>query len=186
VARSGEIGEVGFVLYTASASGPALRTTLMGEGAVELDASTFDLLRIEAGRPVFPADLDSETIPLETGLEDRAISMTKGCYVGQEVIVRILHRGKGRVARRLVGLRFEPDAEPPVPGAALRIVADESNVGVVTSAVRSPALGRSIALGYVKRELADVDTRLVVQDGEGWNSATVTARPFFSMEGAGR
>ncbi|MEO2195668.1 MAG: glycine cleavage T C-terminal barrel domain-containing protein, partial [bacterium] len=186
VARSSEIGEVGFVLYTASANGPALRATLMGEGAVELDASTFDLLRIEAGRPVFPADLDSETIPLEAGLEDRAISMTKGCYVGQEVIVRILHRGKGRVARRLVGLGFEPDAVPPLPGATLSVGADESSVGVVTSAARSPALGRSIALGYVKRELADVDTRLVVQDGEGWNSATVTARPFLPLDGAGR
>ena len=100
--------------------------------------------------------------------------------------MRILHRGKGRVARRLVGLRFEPDANPPVPGAALSIVADESGVGVVTSAARSPALGRSIALGYVKRELADLDTTLVVQDGAGWNSATVTARPFLPLEGAGR
>ncbi len=184
VARSGEIGEVGFVLYVESTRGPALRDALIEGGAAELDASTFDLLRIESGRPVFPADLDSETIPLEAGVEDRAISLTKGCYVGQEVIVRILHRGKGRVARRLVGLRFEPDTQPPVSGAALTSGVDAPSVGAVTSAAWSPALGRPIALGYVKRELAELGTTLMVQDGERWKSATVTARPFLPLPGA--
>ena len=53
--------------------------------------------------PAFGADMDAETIPLEAGIEDRAISFTKGCYPGQEVIIRVLHRGQGRVARRIVG-----------------------------------------------------------------------------------
>ena len=65
-------------------------------------------MRIEGGRPRFGIDMDEDTIPLEAGIEDRAISLTKGCYVGQEIIIRVLHRGHGRVARRLVGLTFDP------------------------------------------------------------------------------
>ena len=57
--------------------------------------------------PLFHRDMDEETIPLEAGIESRAISFSKGCYVGQEVIIRVLHRGHGRVARKLVGLRLE-------------------------------------------------------------------------------
>ena len=57
---------------------------------------------MDAGRPLFGVDMDTETIPLEAGLLDRAISTTKGCYVGQEMIIRVLHRGGGRVAQRLV------------------------------------------------------------------------------------
>ena len=60
-----------------------------------------------SGPPAFGVDMDEDTIPLEAGIEDRAISLTKGCYVGQEVIIRVLHRGHGRVARRLVGLTFD-------------------------------------------------------------------------------
>ena len=63
-----------------------------------------EALRIEAGRPRFGVDMTTDTIPLEAGIEDRAISFTKGCYVGQEVIVRVMHRGHGRVARRLVSI----------------------------------------------------------------------------------
>lgn len=178
VARCSEIGEVGFVLYVESAAAPALRDALAAEGAVELDISTYDLLRIEAGRPAFPADLDSETIPLEAGVEDRAISMTKGCYVGQEVIVRILHRGKGRVARRLVGLCFEPASACPPPGTVLGAGEDGEPVGTVTSAAWSPALRRPIGLGYVKREFADAGTALVVRESEIGGSVAVTETPF--------
>ena len=71
----------------------------------KLDAATAEAIRIEAGVPLFHRDMDEETIPLEAGIESRAISFSKGCYVGQEVIIRVLHRGHGRVARKLVGLR---------------------------------------------------------------------------------
>ena len=63
--------------------------------------------------------MDEDTIPLEAGIEDRAISLTKGCYVGQEIIIRVLHRGHGRVARRLVGLTLEP-GDVPARGDAIR------------------------------------------------------------------
>ena len=175
--RSDELGERGFVLYLTSGDGAALRQALAAAGAAELDPATFDLLRVESGRPAFPGDLDGETIPLEAGIEDRAISMTKGCYIGQEVIVRILHRGKGRVGRRLVGLCFEPETAPPAVGAVL-LASDGRTSGAVTSAAWSPALGRSIALGYVKRELAERETRVFAVDGERRLPAVVTERPF--------
>ena len=182
VVRSDEIGEVGFVLYADAAAARPLARALAGAGAAELDAETFALLRLEAGRPAFPADMDESTIPLEAGIESRAISETKGCYVGQEVIVRILHRGQGRVARRLVGLALGDDA-PPAAGTTLSAGdgPDAEPVGRVTTARRSPALGRTIALGYVKRELAAAGTKLVATDGDRRLPAAVTERPFLPL-----
>ena len=187
VVRSDEIGEAGFVLY-ADAAGRPLADALAGAGAAALDAETFTLLRLEAGRPAFPGDMDENTIPLEAGIESRALSLTKGCYVGQEVIVRILHRGQGRVARRLAGLRLGDGAPPPAAGAAL-FAADRPDgeaVGAVTTARRSPALGRAIALGYVKRELAAPGTELVAAHGDRRISAVVAARPFLPLPAADR
>ena len=186
VVRSDEIGEVGFVLYADAEVARPLAGALAGAGAAELDAETFALLRLEAGRPAFPADMDESTIPLEAGIESRAISETKGCYVGQEVIVRILHRGQGRVARRLVGLKLDGDDSPPAAGAALRTPEkpEAEPVGTVTTARRSPALGGTIALGYVKRELAAPGTALVAADGDRRLPAVVTERPFLPLPAA--
>ena len=191
-ARSDEIGEVGFILYADAGVRAALGGALAKAGAMELDGATFDLLRVEAGRPAFPADMNQETIPLEAGIEDRAISMTKGCYVGQEVIIRILHRGHGRVARRLVGLSFRAAAEPPAVGATLttgqragggRSPVDVAGpqVGRITSSVWSPALDRPIALGYVERELAVSGTELVARDVERQLSGVVVSLPFLPL-----
>ena len=191
-ARSDETGEVGFILYADAGVGGALEDALANAGATRLDVATFDLLRIEAGRPAFPTDMNQETIPLEAGIEDRAISMSKGCYVGQEVIIRILHRGQGRVGRRLVGISFAPDGELPAAGATLTTPrraggarsstnVDGKPIGIITSSVRSPALDRPIALGYVKRDLAKPDTELVATDSERQLSCVVTRRPFLPL-----
>jgi folate-binding protein YgfZ len=104
VARVTDTGEPGFDLFVEQAHGQELMRALVQGGAVALDAGVADALRIEAGVPVFHRDMDEETIPLEAGIESEAISFSKGCYVGQEVIIRVLHRGHGRVARKLVGL----------------------------------------------------------------------------------
>jgi folate-binding protein YgfZ len=120
-----------------------------------LRSQLFDALRIEAGRPVFGVDMDTDTIPLEAGLLDRAISQTKGCYVGQEVIVRVLHRGGGRVARRLMKVAFDP-AVVEAPATPVALVRDGKTVGTLTSAARSVASGRVIGLGYVTRDLAEI------------------------------
>jgi len=151
----------------------ALEGELRDAGAVSLDATTLEALRIEAGTPRFGVDMADDTIPLEAGIEGRAISMTKGCYVGQEVIVRILHRGQGRVARRLVGLRMDDRA---VPVAGTLLSAGDREIGAVTSAAVSPRLDRAIALGYVHRDFAEEGTRLTVRPAG--TQATVTRLPF--------
>ena len=106
-------------LFVPSGSLPAIVATLTAAGVSSVDDDLGDVLRIEAGTPAFGVDMTHETIPLEAGIEDRAISLTKGCYVGQEVIIRVLHRGQGRVARRLVGLTFPADGQPPPRGERL-------------------------------------------------------------------
>src|SRR5262245_54347611 len=157
VTRSVDLGEPGFEIYGERARIAALVDALRTLGVAELDEATAEALRIEAGTPRFRRDMDETTIPLEAGIESRAISFTKGCYVGQEVIIRVLHRGHGRVARRLVGLRVEGDL--PARGAAVR--AGDQDVGKVTSAARSPRLG-TLALAYVRREHVESGTTLVV------------------------
>lgn len=132
----------------------------------EISFETFEVVRIERGIPRFLVDMDTETIPLEAGLEDRAISFTKGCYVGQEVIVRVTHRGGGRVAKKLV--RWKADASAaivPLPGA--RIFADERDIGRVTSAAFSPGREAVIGLGYVHRDFVEPGTEVTVV----WNDA---------------
>src|SRR5262245_3625185 len=137
-----------------------------------LDEVTAEAIRIEAGVPVFHRDMDEETIPLEAGIESQAISMTKGCYVGQEVIIRVLHRGHGRVVRKLVGVTFEAGASVPARGAIVR--GGGRDVGQITSACTSPALQRPIALAYVHRDFVEPGTSVSVAD----RPAEVTKLPF--------
>ncbi len=141
----------------------ALARAVTDAGAILVDADVAETCRIENGRPAFGKDMTEDTIPLEAGIEDRAISLTKGCYVGQEIIIRVLHRGQGRVARRLVGLTFDPTAAAPARGSAIR--GGDREIGAVTSAVWSPALGRPIAMGYVHRDFVEPGTAVVVVTG---------------------
>ncbi len=131
---------------------------------VEFD--TFEVIRIERGVPRFLADMDEDTIPLEAGLEDRAISFTKGCYVGQEVIVRVTTRGGGRVAKKLVGWIADASAEI-VPLRDARIVSFDKDIGRVTSAAFSPTINRVVGLGYVHRDFIAAGTEVTVV----WNAA---------------
>ena len=172
VLRSDDAGVMGFDVVVTSDRRKDLEGLLTSEGAVAVEAEAALACRVEAGRPLFRVDMTEETIPLEAGIEDRAISLTKGCYVGQEIIIRVLHRGQGRVARRLVGLALDPSAAVPVRGEPIR--AGDREVGSITSAVQSPALGRPIALGYVHRDFVAPGTSLIVAGGP----ATVSAVPF--------
>jgi folate-binding protein YgfZ len=164
-------GEPGFDLFVERAQDDAVFARLRAAGAVVLDAATADAIRIEAGIPAFHRDMDEETIPLEAGIEGRAISLTKGCYVGQEVIIRVLHRGHGRVARKLVGLQFGGEV---VPAAGAVVRSGDREIGRVTSATISPALGRPIALGYVQRDFVEPGTAVTVDTVP----AVVSALPF--------
>ena len=176
LAATSDAGVAGFDLYTERTDAEIVRRAVTEAGATLLSDETAEVLRVEAGIPAFPLDMDTETIPLEAGIEGRAISFTKGCYPGQEVIIRILHRGHGRVARRLVGLSIGGKNEVPARGDTLR--AGEKEVGRVTSAVLSPALGRPIALGYVHHDFAEPGTSVVIVHGGTHLEATVTRLPF--------
>jgi folate-binding protein YgfZ len=137
----------------------------------EIDLDTFDVIRIERGVPRFLVDMNEDTIPLEAGIEDSAISFTKGCYVGQEIIVRVTHRGGGRVAKKLVRWIAADDAEI-VPMPESRILSLEGkDIGRVTSAAFSPRLNRVVGLGYVHRDFADDGTDVSIM----WNDARVKA-----------
>jgi len=133
--------------------------------------AALNILRTEAGIPWYDADIDERTLPPEAGLEHRAISYTKGCYLGQEVVERI--RSRGHVNRKLTGLRL---SGPELPAAGAKLTAGGKEVGWITTAVHSPTLGAAIALGYVRREQLEPGTRL---DVEGGGTAEVTALPFY-------
>ncbi|HEY3382819.1 MAG TPA: glycine cleavage T C-terminal barrel domain-containing protein [Vicinamibacterales bacterium] len=179
VAASTEVGSPGFDLYIERPHVEALHRALIAAGATPGDAAVAETLRIEAGRPAFGIDLDAETIPLEAGIEGRAISFTKGCYPGQEVVIRVLHRGHGRVARRLVGLLVD-GADLPARGDALR--AGDRDAGRVTSACVSPLVGQPIALAYVHRDFIEPGTSVVIARGDQRLTARVATLPFVRQE----
>ena len=127
----------------------------------EANLDTLEVFRIEQGVPKFLVDMNEDTIPLEAGIEDRAISFTKGCYVGQEIIVRVTHRGGGRVAKRLVRLRWS--SWNYVEGATQfrgQLFDGDREVGRVTSAAFSPGEDSVLGLGYVHRDYAEPGTEL--------------------------
>lgn len=138
----------------------------------EINLDTFEVVRIERGTPRFLADMDTETIPLEAGIEDRAISFTKGCYVGQEVIVRVTHRGGGRVAKKLVRWKADPSAAV-VPLAGARIFSEARDIGRVTSAAFSPGREAVVGLGYVHRDFVDPGTEVTVVWNDSRSKVTI-------------
>lgn len=133
--------------------------------------AALNVLRTEAGIPWYGVDMDERTLPPEAGLEARAISYTKGCYVGQEIIERI--RSRGHVNRRLAG--FELGGEP-LSASGTTLLSDGKEVGSITTAVFSPTLGRAIALGYVRREHLEPGTRLSLSSGQ---TAVIAELPFY-------
>jgi folate-binding protein YgfZ len=167
----GVSGEDALQLFAPAGAGDALADALRRAGAafslLEADAETLELLRIEAGTPRFGFELGESVLPAEAGLE-RAISTTKGCYTGQEIVARMATRGEASHA--LVGLALAGDALP-APGAP--IAAAGARVGELTSAARSASAG-AIALGYVRRAHAAPGAALEV----GGLDAKVVALPF--------
>ncbi len=175
VVRDGDLGVPGFALYLPGATIQTVDAVLPATEFPRVDAETADVLRVENGRPKWGAELDEDVIPMEAGIESRAISFTKGCYIGQEVIVRILHRGHGRVARRLVGIVLETSGSA---ARGDRIYTEDRDVGLVTSAVMSPALERPVALAYVHRDHVAPGTAVTVRHGAAIFPATVVSLPF--------
>ena len=178
VARIDQLGVPGYCVYLERAREAKLMSALEASGAQVVGGDALEAARIEAGYPVFGVDMTDATIPLEAGIEDRAISLTKGCYVGQEIIIRVLHRGGGRVAKKLVGLEIEaPEGQPfSTDGRGAKLFAGDREIGVITSAAESPRLG-TIAMGYVHRDFTTPGTAIQVEARGTRHPAVVTARP---------
>jgi folate-binding protein YgfZ len=141
---------------TAAFAAAARESGIEGLSAVP---EALEILRIEAGTPAFGAELDDSVLPAEARL-DRAISTTKGCYVGQEVVARM--QSAGRSSHLLMGVRF--DAPPPAPGAEVRV--EGAKRGELTSACLSPHVG-AIGLAYLRSAHAQPGTEVVVGEVAG-------------------
>ena len=161
IGRIDQLAVPGFVIYADKRYEDEVIGALRAAGAPRATRASLEAARLEAAYPLFGIDMTTDTIPLEAGIEDRAISMTKGCYVGQEVIIRVLHRGHGRVARKLVLLQLEGDA----PSRNAKAFSGDREVGVVTSSAQSPRLG-TLALAYLHRDFVEPGTAVDVQVGD--------------------
>ena len=164
-----EVGVEALLFCGAPESAAPLFDACVEAGARPLGMAALDVIRVERGVPWAGIDMDDSTLLMETGC-DAAISYTKGCYLGQEVVERVAARG--HVKRHVTGVLLDV-AEPPASG--VRLLAEGHEVGYVTSAVRSPALDRVIALAMVQRKHAAVGGRLEIETG---GSGTVSALPF--------
>ena len=176
VLRATHTGADGCDLIVNSGEAHHLWQSLLEAGARPIGHDALEILRVEAGIPRYGQDMDDTTVVTETNLDD-AVSYTKGCYVGQEIIARIKYRG--HVAKKLRGLSFEQlasvDRQAPLKSS------DNKEIGLVTSTVYSPHLGQRIALGYVKYDYIAAGTE--VKAGDGF-TARVVELPFVRDETA--
>jgi folate-binding protein YgfZ len=172
VRGAGETGEAEVWIMSPAERAGRVWDALVAAGARPVGQRAVETLRIEAGTPRFGRDVDPSVLLSEIPF-DALVSQTKGCYPGQEVVVRI--RDRGHVNRHLRGLLLD-GTDVPEPGA--EVWADGAAVGRVTSATRSPALGRAIALGFIRRQHAEPGTRVEVRSGDRSLGAAVSDLPF--------
>jgi folate-binding protein YgfZ len=156
--------DVGLDLLCGAEDLPAVRAALLDAGAVEIGEPAAEAVRIEHGRPRYGIDLDDSVIPQEAQLNSRAVSFTKGCYVGQETVARLFYKGKPN--RELRGLS---SADPLAVGTELTL--DERVVATITSAADSPRLG---PIALARRE---APPGAIVQTPAG-HEAVVSELPF--------
>jgi folate-binding protein YgfZ len=171
--RNDRLGVPGFDIVCPAGKAEWYWNHLTEGGAKPAGLATEEVLRVEAGTPVYGKDVTENNLAPEVGRTAQAISYTKGCYLGQEPIVRL--RDLGHVNRVLTGLRVE--GTEPVPAAA-KLWHDGKEAGQVTSSVYSPALGATIALAYVRRGSTDPGTALEVEVNSTRARAWVASVPF--------
>jgi len=172
--RTDRTGEQGYDLMVPEEIALTVWEKLLEAETLPVGFDAWNIRRVEAGIPLYGIDMDENTIPLEAGLGDRAISFTKGCYTGQEVIHRIYSRG--HTNRSLVGLRVSGDMVP-APSSVIG-TADRPQAGWVTSAVFSPSLNAVIALGYLRNEYAAEGTAVNIHLDSSFLDAMVAPLPF--------
>jgi folate-binding protein YgfZ len=173
------LGAAGFDLFVPAPALAAvldkLITAARQSGGRPCGFQAWEIARIEAGTPRFGVDMDESNLAPEAGITGRAISYTKGCYIGQEVISRI--RTYGEVAKSLRGLRLADDL-PALPTKGDKLFHNGKEVGYITSAIRSPVLEANIALGYVRKEVNEPGAGLTLRIGATESRATIAALPF--------
>lgn len=178
-------GSKGFDIYVPIASLGAVADKMLAaardQGGQAAGWSALEVARIEAGIPRYGLDMDETTLPPEAGLADRAISYTKGCYSGQEVIARI--RTYGQVSKSLRGMVLTGGTSS-LPAPKTKLFKDGKEVGFLTSSTQSPIRGETIALGYVRRECNGPGVVLKVGSGDSPVSATIVPLPFVGPEWA--
>jgi folate-binding protein YgfZ len=166
-------GEDGYDLVCASEAAADLWEALTKAGARPVGFDAFEVLRVEAGEPRHGVDVTDTNVVLEAG-RDEAVSYTKGCYIGQEIIARIHWRG--HVAKRLAGLVLADEREPDAD-ATVRTT-EGREIGRITSQVFSPRLGRRIALAVLKYDYLQPDTQVSIVAGGEERAAHVAELPF--------
>ena len=173
ILRATHTAEEGFDLVVNAKHAVTLWEALVTAGARPVGHDALNMLRIEAGQPRYGFDMDESNVVTESNLDD-AISYTKGCYIGQEIIARIKYRG--HVAKKLMGLNF--DRAVKLEDAAKIRSVDDKEIGRITSATLSPYLGRTIALGYVKYDYIAPGTEVKIASEAQEFAARVAELPF--------
>ncbi|HVF26794.1 MAG TPA: aminomethyltransferase family protein [Pyrinomonadaceae bacterium] len=165
VMRATHTAEDGFDVIVGANEAPRLWEALMEAGARPVGFAALEILRVEAGVPHYGVDMNETNVVLEAAL-DEAVSYTKGCYIGQEIIARIHWRG--HVAKRLTGLILDEDEATQVPLGSKIKTPDGKEIGRVTSLTFSPRLKHEVALGYVKYDYLTpgTDVLIITEDGE--------------------
>jgi glycine cleavage system T protein len=172
VIRATHTAEDGFDLFVSASVAVSLWDALTALGALPVGFDALDILRIEAGVPHYGVDMDETNVVLEAVADD-AVSFTKGCYIGQEIIARIHWRG--HVAKKLTGLSFDEQGETKRDDKIRTM--DGKEIGRITSVTFSPRLNRLVALGYVKYDYLAPETMVRVRSGETELAARVVALP---------
>jgi folate-binding protein YgfZ len=177
-------GAVGFDLFVPLAALGVVLDKLIAAvkqiGGRSCGWQALEMARIEAGIPRFGADMDETNLAPEAEIEGRAISYSKGCYIGQEVIARI--RTYGQVAKALRGLRLADDLRE-LPKKGDKLFHNDKEVGYITSSLASPALKSNIALGYVRKEANQIGTDLILRTTDGDRAAKIVPLPFRASPG---
>lgn len=176
VVRSTHTGESGFDIFVAESALTDVWDFILLKGRFHslapIGLQALDSLRIEAGIPVYGADVDETNMLLETGLAD-SVSFNKGCYTGQEAVAMATYRG--HISKKLSGLVLSTER---LPSRGDIVMKDGKEIGVVTSALNSLTIGSVIALAYVKYGFFDVGNSVEIRGESGMSPAVVTELPF--------
>lgn len=173
IIRAASIAEQGFDVFISAKDFEETKTSFLNTGAKLVGEEAYETLRIEAGIPRYGVDVNETTVVLETGV-DEAVSFTKGCYVGQEIIARIHFRG--HVAKKLTGIQLEEEGTIKVEDK-IKTPDGAKEIGRVTSATFSPMLNKTIALGFVRYEHLANRTKILIASNEKESKAKVIDLP---------